>query len=489
MTQIAPVGWYRGIDADGNPLAGGKLYTYEAGTSTPKATFTNKSGAIPNANPVILDADGYADVWLDVGGYKFRLENSVGVLQREVDNIDSGGSTGFASQVVSRSSSFNLSINDKNFVIVCTSALTVSLLPAATAGDGFTAVIVNLSSGNVTIDPSGSETINNSATIVISAGNSAIISTDGLEWYAYGATFNYDIPDNILRIVDNADATKKLAFEVSGISTGTTRTLTLTNTSLAIPANATSPSSLVLAEDTDNGTNTATIIAPTALGANRTYTLPDATGTVLLDTAQAKTITVLTSGTSWSVPANVTQVKYRMVGGGAQGGGSTGTNFQASGGGGGEYAEGYLSVTPSGSVAYAIGAGGLGAGSGANGNNGGNTTFGGITANGGLGGLQRPAGGNDGRAGGLGGTGGSGSADIRIAGEAGDASITNATTGHYQGGGGGSSQLGRGARNPALFSGTATGNAGQLYGGGGSGGFGTTGAGGAGAAGVIILEY
>jgi hypothetical protein len=87
--------------------------------------------------------------------------------------------------------------------------------------------------------------------------------------------------DNVFRVQDNGDATKQLAFEISGITTGTTSTLTVTDTSLAIPANSAGPSSLVLAEDTDNGSNTATIIAPSSLTADRTYTLPDETGTIV----------------------------------------------------------------------------------------------------------------------------------------------------------------------------------------------------------------
>lgn len=279
MTQIAPVGWYRGIDANGKPLAGGKLYTYEAGTSTPKATFTDKAGTIANANPVILDADGYADVRLDTGGYKFRLENAAGVFQREADNIDGGGSTGFASQVVSLSSSFALSVNDQNFVIVCTAALTVSLLPTAAAGDGFTVVIVNTSNGNVTLDPDGSETINGAATYVLGSGNSATLTTNGVTWFTFGT--NATFADDSFRIADNADSTKRLAFDVGGISTGQTRTLTLTDTSLTIPASAAAASSLILAEDTDNGANTVQIIAPTAITSNRVLTLPDETGTVV----------------------------------------------------------------------------------------------------------------------------------------------------------------------------------------------------------------
>jgi hypothetical protein len=50
---------------------------------------------------------------------------------------------------------------------------------------------------------------------------------------------------------------------------------------LEIGANATGPSSLRLYEDTDNGTNYVSIIAPSAVTSNRTLTLPDATGTLV----------------------------------------------------------------------------------------------------------------------------------------------------------------------------------------------------------------
>lgn len=69
------------------PLVGGKLYTYEAGTTTPLATYTDQSGSTPNANPVILDASGSADVWLSSAAYKFKLEDSSGVIQWTVDDI------------------------------------------------------------------------------------------------------------------------------------------------------------------------------------------------------------------------------------------------------------------------------------------------------------------------------------------------------------------------------------------------------------------
>lgn len=74
------------LDDDGNPLSGGKLYTYAAGKTTPKATYTNEGGATPNSNPVVLDSAGRAVVFL-TGSYKFRLEDSLGNLIRETDNV------------------------------------------------------------------------------------------------------------------------------------------------------------------------------------------------------------------------------------------------------------------------------------------------------------------------------------------------------------------------------------------------------------------
>lgn len=184
--KIAPFGRYRASDADGKPLSGGKLYTYEAGTSTPKKTYVDKNGTAENQNPVRLDANGYADVWLDTSAYKFILKDANDVTQWTVDNIDGGGAEGYASAVISKSQGFTLSTNEQNTVIVATAAISIGLISAATAGDGFAAIIINMSSGNVTIDPDGSETINSAETMIIPAGGSATIHTNGVAWYASG---------------------------------------------------------------------------------------------------------------------------------------------------------------------------------------------------------------------------------------------------------------------------------------------------------------
>lgn len=81
---------WRAFDVNGEPLSGGLLYSYAAGTSTPQATYTTRAGDVPNANPVVLDANGEANVWTTPGiDYKFELRNSSGVVQWTVDNVPS----------------------------------------------------------------------------------------------------------------------------------------------------------------------------------------------------------------------------------------------------------------------------------------------------------------------------------------------------------------------------------------------------------------
>jgi hypothetical protein len=65
--------------AQGQPLAGGLLYSYQAGTSTPVQTFTDSTGSQPNANPVVANSRGEMSVWITNNvAYKFVLTDSAG---------------------------------------------------------------------------------------------------------------------------------------------------------------------------------------------------------------------------------------------------------------------------------------------------------------------------------------------------------------------------------------------------------------------------
>ena len=79
------------FDSNGNPLDGGFIYTYEAGTSTPQATYTTNEGNIQHSNPIQLNAAGRVpggEIWLTFGAsYKFAIKDKNYVLIGTYDNI------------------------------------------------------------------------------------------------------------------------------------------------------------------------------------------------------------------------------------------------------------------------------------------------------------------------------------------------------------------------------------------------------------------
>jgi hypothetical protein len=118
------------FDNNGNPLSGGKIYTYEAGTSTPLATYTNSFGTTAHTNPIVLNAGGRVpsggEIWNQLRLYKFVLETSTGVLIATYDNV--GGS-------------FNAVAIIANFT--GNGSTVVFTLPSAPAGENATNVYIN----------------------------------------------------------------------------------------------------------------------------------------------------------------------------------------------------------------------------------------------------------------------------------------------------------------------------------------------------------
>ena len=94
------------FDNNGNPLSGGKIYTYEAGTTTPLATYTSLAGTTAHTNPIILDSAGRVpggEIWLTLPDlYKFVLKTSTDVTIGTYDNIQgySSGSIAYAATEV-----------------------------------------------------------------------------------------------------------------------------------------------------------------------------------------------------------------------------------------------------------------------------------------------------------------------------------------------------------------------------------------------------
>ncbi|HCA5258060.1 TPA: hypothetical protein MW256_000168 [Acinetobacter baumannii] len=75
------------VDDNGRPLTGGKVWTYEAGTTTPKATYVDPDGGAKNTNPIILDEAGRANIYLDDGAYRVRVLSADDVLIADTNKL------------------------------------------------------------------------------------------------------------------------------------------------------------------------------------------------------------------------------------------------------------------------------------------------------------------------------------------------------------------------------------------------------------------
>lgn len=76
-TILSPYTKQKFTDNNGQPLAFGKITTYAAGTTNQIATYVDSTGSVPNANPIILNFRGEADIWLQPNiAYKFALTDS-----------------------------------------------------------------------------------------------------------------------------------------------------------------------------------------------------------------------------------------------------------------------------------------------------------------------------------------------------------------------------------------------------------------------------
>jgi hypothetical protein len=158
MTMLSPPPKFSAtfVDADGytKPAVGYRLYTYSAGTSTPKATYTDSTLGTSNANPVELDTRGEADVWLS-GNYKLILKTDADVTVWEVDTVNDLGSGASLAAVT------------------LTGALTITSTAVTWSGNP-------THSGNHTF--SGNVVLNGSLTVGDAAADSLTVNPNAVTW-------------------------------------------------------------------------------------------------------------------------------------------------------------------------------------------------------------------------------------------------------------------------------------------------------------------
>jgi hypothetical protein len=209
LSPLAGAGW-QFFDNLGTPLAGGLLYTYTAGTTTPQATYTSAAGNIANTNPIVLDAAGRTanQTWLTTGGaYKFVLQTSAAVTIGTYDNIsginDLTGATGATSITT--------------LGTITTGTWNATPIGVAYGGTGLSSIparsipVANVTNTYTTITPAAGQSIR------INAGNTA--------WEAY-------TPAGVTSVGLSAPA----VFTVTNSPVTGSGTLTLAYSGTALPA-------------------------------------------------------------------------------------------------------------------------------------------------------------------------------------------------------------------------------------------------------------
>lgn len=97
----------------GQPLIGGQVYTYFAGTSTNQDSYSDAALTVPNTNPVILDDTGSADIFLK-GSYRIRVFDKSGRFIEEQDNVTQAASQGDATELSNKVVAVEQSVIDTN---------------------------------------------------------------------------------------------------------------------------------------------------------------------------------------------------------------------------------------------------------------------------------------------------------------------------------------------------------------------------------------
>jgi hypothetical protein len=179
---LSPVGGAAAqfFDNNGDPLSGGKLLTYAAGTTTPQVTYTTVVGNVAHTNPIVLDAAGRVptgEIWLTEGlAYKFVTTTSTNVLIGTYDNITGIGLSEIDACSVTYDPPFSSSVP----TVVCEKlAEVISVKDFGAVGDGV-------------VDDT--QAIKNAIAAVTTAGGGELYFPRG----SYVVTSVIDLPANIL---------------------------------------------------------------------------------------------------------------------------------------------------------------------------------------------------------------------------------------------------------------------------------------------------
>lgn len=210
----SPFAGRRFLDANGNPISGGLMYIYEAGTTTPLDAFTDNDLTTPADNPVVLDSGGlFPQRYFTPDEYKFVLKSSDDATTYfTFDNytvIDPETASAVASETITTNETvaaadlyrlYNSDTSGGNITITADSA---------TLGSGFEFTVVQATNeGNTTtISGTGAQTVNGAASYTLNQQYNSVtlVSLGAAGWSIASQNLNTSIANNTILGNDSGD--------------------------------------------------------------------------------------------------------------------------------------------------------------------------------------------------------------------------------------------------------------------------------------------
>ena len=214
MAVLTPSPKMQFFDINGEPLVGGKVYTYQAGTTTPQATYADNTGASANPNPVILNARGEASIWLSGANFKFKLTDANDVEIWTVDYISapiSGVSPALSGNVTidtsSSSPALKITQTGTGLALRVQDEADPDSTPTVVDNQGRLGVgttapseLLTVANGNLLFTSSGGTAYfkvtptNTETTLSAESTRDLVLSTNGVERARAGATLGFSAP-------------------------------------------------------------------------------------------------------------------------------------------------------------------------------------------------------------------------------------------------------------------------------------------------------
>ena len=219
------------VNDEGDPAVGWKINTYVVNSSTPLATYTTAAGDVQQSNPIVINALGFptvGQIWLTEGlTYKLELTDENDVVQKTEDNITGVNDVAVSQDQWVASGLTPTFIGATSFSFAGDQTSTFHpgrrLKTTNSGGTIYSTIIASAFAALTTIT-----VVNDSGTL--DAGLSAV---------SYGLLSATDpstplLADTYPIVSGSADKTKKVRLEADGLTTATTRVITMPDRNLTL---------------------------------------------------------------------------------------------------------------------------------------------------------------------------------------------------------------------------------------------------------------